>query len=131
MIRDVKLIKTQKRDKKMLVLKHEMDLYDFENEFRDELKDLTNEAIVIIFDSLSEIMAEGDYTVMHVRDYLRFQMRVMSLKEVINDYGYNMDLQDLEDDELIEAVEEYLQYNTYMLGSFEEDGITYFIFDEF
>ena len=115
----------------MLVLKHEMDLYDFENEFRDELKDLTNEAIVIIFDSLSEIMAEGDYSVMHVRDYIRYQMQVLSLKEVINSYGYLMALDDLEDDALIEEVEEYLQYNTYMLGSFEEDGTTYFIFDEF
>ena len=113
----------------MLVLKKELDLNEFEREFRDELKDISFDGIEIIFDSLCEIMAEGDYSVMHVRDYLRFQMRVSSLDEVINDYG--LDLDDVEDDNLFDAVEEYLQDHTYLLGYYEEDGITYFIFDEF
>lgn len=115
----------------MLVLKHEMDLQDFEREFRDELKDLSYDGIEIVFNSLCDVMAEGDYSVMDVRDYIRYQLQVMDLKEVIHSYGYNMDLQDLEDDALVEAVEEYLNHHTYLLGTFEEDGITYFIFDEF
>lgn len=113
----------------MLVLRKEMDFYDFKEEFSYVLEDLPFDAVELIFDSLCEVMAEGDYSVMHVRDYLRFQMQVMSLKEVIHDYG--LDMEDLEGDALIDAVEEYLQYHTYLLGSFEDDGEMYFIFDEF
>lgn len=113
----------------MLVLKNEMDLYDFEREFRDELKDLSYNGIEIVFNSLCEVMAEGNYSVMDVRDYLRFQMRVLSLDEVISDYIIDAD--DQEDDVLVEIVENYLNHNTYLLGTFEEDDITYFIFDEF
>ena len=68
--------------------------------------------------------------VMHVRDYLRFQMRVSSSDEVISDYSIDVDAED-DADAKIETVKEYLNYNTYLLGSYEEDGITYFIFDEF
>jgi len=113
----------------MLVLKNELDFYDFKSEFMDELTDLPNEAISIIFDSLCETMTNGDYTVTDVRDYLRFQLQVMSLNEVIDSYG--LDFGDLEDDELIEEVEDYLHYYTYLLGSFEEDGEIYFLFDKF
>lgn len=115
----------------MLVLKKELDLNEFENEFEDDLGYLSSEGVEIVFDALCDTMFDGDYTVTDVKDYLRFQMQVMSLDEVISAYGCNMDLQDLEDDALIEAVEDHLNYNTYMLGSYEEDGITYFIFDEF
>ena len=113
----------------MLVLRKELDLNEFENEFEDELKDLSSEGIEIVFDSLCEVMFED--TVDGVSDYLRYQMQVMSLEEVINDYGYNMDLDDVEDDELFDVVEKHLDDKTYLLGSYEEDGITYFIFDEF
>lgn len=113
----------------MLVLKQELDLQGFEREFRDELKDLSFDGIEIVFDSLCDVMAGGDYSVMQVRDYLRFQMRISSLDEVISDY--RIDTEDQEDDKLIEIVENYLNYNTYLLGMYEEDEITYFIFDEF
>lgn len=95
----------------MLVLKNEMDLYDFKNEFWDELKDLPDEAIVIIFDSLCEMMFEGDYSITHVRDYIRFQMRVPSLDEVIGDYSIDIDAED-DADAKIETVEKYLNYNS-------------------
>ena len=49
----------------------------------------------------------------------------------VSDYGYLMELEGLEGDELVETVEDYLNYNTILLGTFEDDGITYFIFDEF
>ena len=114
----------------MLVLKKELGLYEFKKEFRDELNGLTFDAIEIIFNTLCEHDLV-DETVGGVRDYLRFQMQVMSLKDVINSYGYMMELQDLEDDELVETVDEHLNNNTYVLGTFEEDGIIYFIFDEF
>jgi hypothetical protein len=114
----------------MLVLKKELGLWEFEREFRDELKDLTFDAIEIIFDALCEHDLV-DETVGSVRDYLRFQMQVMSLEEIIHSYGYLMDLEDLEGDELVEVVDEYLSNNTYVLGSFNEDDDIYYIFDEF
>lgn len=114
----------------MLVLKTELGLFEFEREFRDELKGLPLDAIEAIFDALCQYDLV-DETVTGIRDYLRFQMQVMSLEDVIHSYGYMMDLQDLEDDEIDEVVDDFLCNNTYVLGSFEEDGITYYIFDKF
>lgn len=120
----------------MLVLKKEMYLEDFEQEFDFELRGVSSEATAIIFDSLCEVNYNGDSTVDSVSDYLRFQVQVMSISEVINDYSYSMDLdgldvEDLEDEATIEAVTKYLEDNTYLLGTYEEDGETFFIFDEF
>lgn len=114
----------------MLVLKKELGLNEFEKEFRDELKDLPFDAVEMIFETLCQYDLI-DATLTSVRDYLRYQMQVMSLSEVIDSYGYIMDLQDLEDDELVETVEKHLNNHTHVLGLFEEDGIIYFIFDEF
>jgi hypothetical protein len=119
----------------MLVLKKELGLWEFEREFRDELKGLPLEAIEVIFNALCQFDLEAIEvifeTVGSVRDYLRFQMQVMSLEEIIHSYGYLMDLEDLEGDELVEVVDEYLSNNTYVLGSFDEDDDIYYIFDEF
>jgi hypothetical protein len=114
----------------MLVLKKELGLWEFEREFRDELKGLPLEAIEMIFDALCQYDLV-DETVGGIRDYLRFQMQVMSLEEIIHSYGYLMDLEDLEGDELVEVVDEYLSNNTYVLGSFDEDDDIFYIFDEF
>lgn len=114
----------------MLVIKKELDVQDFKNEFHRQLKDLSLEGVEMVFDSLCNAFYDGADE-MQIRDYLRFQMQVMSLEEVIDSYGYDMDLEDLEDDELIEAVENYLNDNTYLIGSYEEDDTIYFIFDEF
>lgn len=114
----------------MLVLKTELGLWEFEREFRDELKGLPIDAIEIIFNALCEYDLV-DETVTGISDYLRYQMQVMSLEDVIHSYGYLMDLDDLEDDEIDEVVDEFLCNNTYVLGTFEDDGIIYYIFDEF
>jgi len=118
----------------MLVLTKELELYEFEQEFKDELQDVGYEGIIIIFEALSDIMADGGHTVTDVRDYLRYQLQVLSVGDVVNDYGYIMDgldVEDLESPETIEAIEEFLIHKTYVMGKFEENGITYFIFDEF
>ena len=116
----------------MLVLKNEFDFYDFEDTFIDELEGFSRKAKVIIYDSLCEMMNNGNYTVTDVRDYLKHQVSVMSLDEVIDSYGYDMDLnEDLDDADLIEVVEDYLNNNTYVLGKFEESDETFFVFDFF
>ena len=115
----------------MLVLRKEMEIHEFEEEFSFELQGLSDEAVAIIYDSLCEVLLDGETTVDSVSDYIRFQVQVMSLEEVINDYGYNMDLDDVEEDDIIDTVKKYIDDRTYLLGFYEEDETTFFIFDEF
>jgi hypothetical protein len=115
----------------MLVLKKEMYLEDFDQEFIDELSSLPSEATAIIFDSLCETMGGGWWSVDDVSDYLRFDVQVMSLEEVINDYGYLLDLDDLELSEVADLIETFLDKKTYLLGTFEEYGEQFYIFDQF
>lgn len=116
----------------MLTIKKELDLNDFMNEYEDILpKD--QEACEIIFDSLCETMSEGAED-MTIRDYIRFQMNISTSNELLNDYDIidEEDIKDMDEDEINETIEEYLNYHTYLLGSYEDnDGLKYFIYDEF
>ena len=117
----------------MLTIKKELSFYDFQNEYDDILNDIEYQAHEIIFDSLSEMFFEGTDD-MTVRDYIRFQLQVMTLKEVLNDYNIldDEEKEDLNDEDILEVVEEYLNDNTYVLGSYVDDeGETVFLFDEF
>lgn len=117
----------------MLTIKKELSFYDFQNEYENILYDIEYQAQEIIFDSLSDMFFEGTDD-MAVRDYIRFQLQVMTLKEVLDDYNVLNDdeLQELDDDDILEVVEEYLNDNTYVLGSYVDDeGEIVFLFDEF
>lgn len=117
----------------MLTIKKELGFYDFQNEYEDILYDIEYQAHEIIFDSLCDMFFEGTDD-MTVRDYIRFQLQVMTLKEVLDDYNVLDDdeLQELDDEDILEVVEEYLNDNTYVLGSYVDDeGETVFLFDEF
>lgn len=117
----------------MLVLKKELDLEDFTDLFSDELDGIGEEGVSLIFDSICETSGASE-TETGISDYLRYQLQHMSVGEVVDDYGYGfdgIDLEDLEDPETLEAIEEYLCNNTYVIGKYEEDGETFFIFDEF
>lgn len=117
----------------MLTIKKELDFNDFQNEYRDILMDIDFEAQEIIFESLEQQSDDTNFDDMTIRDYIRFQVCISSSEELLNDYSIldEEELKELDDDEIIEKVEEYLNYNTYLLGSYEENGITYFIYDEF
>ena len=115
----------------MLVLRKEINFYEFVELFGYVLDNIGREGQSIIYDAVCEMFFEDEADETTIRDYLRYQMQVSALDDVINDYGYLMELEGLEDDELVETVEDYLNYNTILLGTFEDDGITYFIFDEF
>lgn len=117
----------------MLTIKKELDLNDFMNEYEDILKDLDYEACEIIFSSLEDIFCEGAED-MTIRDYVRFQMNISTSNELLNDYDIidPEDIEDMDEDEINEAIEEYLNDNTYLLGSYEDsEGVTCFIYDEF
>lgn len=117
----------------MLTIKKELSFYDFQNEYDDILNGIEYQAHEIIFESLSSMFYDG-IDDMTVRDYIRFQLQVMTLKEVLNDYNVldDEEKEDLNDDDILEVVEEYLNDNTYVLGSYVDDeGETVFLFDEF
>ncbi|MDD4468286.1 MAG: hypothetical protein RBR50_07480 [Candidatus Izemoplasmatales bacterium] len=116
----------------MLTIKKELDLNDFMNEYEDILPS-DYEACEIIFDNLEDIFCDGTDD-MTIRDYVRFQMMVSTAKELLNDYDIidEEDLQELDSDEVYEKIEEFLQENTMLLGSYEDDDCErVFIYDEF
>lgn len=118
----------------MLILRKELGFYEFMDEFSSYLEGVGREGIAIIYDALCDMMYEGNYSVVDVRDYLRFQLQHLSVGDVVHDYGYIMDgidLEDLEAPATLEAIEDFIIEHTFLLGKYEEDGITYFIFDEF
>ena len=116
----------------MLTIKKELNLQDFINEYDDILPN-DYEAYEIIFDSLCETMEDGMEDV-QVKDYIRFKMNISTQKELLSDYNIidEDEFKDLDNDEIHEKIENYLNYNTYYLGSYEDnDGETVYIYDEF
>lgn len=116
----------------MLTIKKELDFNDFMNEYGSILPD-DHDACEIIYDSLCETMYEGAED-MTIRDYIRFQMNISTSNELLNDYDIidDEDIEDMDEDEINEAIESYLNDNTYLLGSYEDnEGLTCFIYDEF
>ena len=116
----------------MLVVKKELDLQDFMNDYNDILPN-DYEANEIIFESL-EGLNENGMEDMTIRDYIRFQMKISTQKEIIEDYSIidENDIKEMEDEEIKEKIIDYLSYNTYFLGSYEdEEGQTVYIYDEF
>ena len=117
----------------MLTIKKELDLQDFINDYDFIMDAWDYEAKEIVFNSLCDCFYEGAED-MTIRDYLRFQLYVMTQDEVIDNYDVidGDDLKDMDEDEIHEAVEKYLNYHTYYLGSYEGvDGVMVYLFDEF
>ena len=116
----------------MLTIKKELSFDDFLNEYENILpKDY--EANEIIFDSLEQIFEDGTDD-MTIRDYIRFQMNISTAKELLHDYDIidPEDVEDMDEDEIDEAIETYLNENTYLLGKYgDSNGETCFIYDEF
>ena len=117
----------------MLTIKKELDLQDFINDYDDIMSGWDYEAKEIVFDSLCECFYEGAED-MAIRDYLRFQLEIQTQEDVISNYDVidDEDLKDMDEDEIHEAVENYLDNNTYLLGSYKDyNGVMVYLFDEF
>lgn len=116
----------------MLTVKKEMDLNDFMDEYATILPD-DREACEIIFSSLEERMTDGAED-MTIRDYIRFQLYISTQSELLSNYDIidEEEIKEMDEDEIHERIEEYLNYNTYLLGSYEDnDGVMVYIYDEF
>lgn len=117
----------------MLVIKKEIDFQEFEDLFSYELDYMTTEASRIIYEYLLD--RDEELTEEDISDFIRYQINVMSVDEIISVYNYMMDESEFEhledDEEIAEYVENFLNDYTQILGSFEEDGEKFFVFEEF
>lgn len=118
----------------MLVIKKALDFQEFDELFNYELNYLPDEARRIIYDFLVEQGEELEEE--NISDFIRYDINVMSVNDVINEYGYMMDEDDFDQpkedyDALAEYIENFLNDYTTVLGSYEEDGVIFFVFTEF
>lgn len=109
----------------MIKIYRDLNVYDFRNEF--EGLDNTSwadeyEALGVLFDCLVNTWDEPhDYTV--IRDWLRFQVMEMTTDEIKENYS-NI-FKDYSD--MIDFLNDY----SVVYGTYESNGITYYLFSEF
>lgn len=80
------------------------------------------QALSVLYDYLESIGDES-HEETNVRDWLRFQVMEMTADEI--EESYSIDL------ERFPEVEDFLNYCTMLYGTYESDGITYYLFSEF
>ena len=119
----------------MLVIKKELDFHDFLNDFSGVTEGLDYEACELIFNSLEDFAYNSNgIDEMTVKDYIRFQVQIQAQNEVLSNYNiiHDEEYQDMDEDDIHEAIENYLSYNTNYLGSYEDiNGVKIYVFDEF
>ena len=107
----------------MLVIKKELSYYDF-MEICEELaashyvRECNHGWMGIVYDYLVEVTSDIGEVMdeMKLRDFLRFDIDVMSEKEVKNNYDVDGD------------VEDYINYHSSLIGSYEVHNTTYYVF---
>ena len=107
-----------------------------EDDFIDEFKAynredaFSKEGLRILFESLERLASDYETNIEMDVIALCCEYIENSITDIIDDYG--IDVTDCDsDDEKSETVEDYLQYNTFVCGSYEDDGVTYFIYRAF
>ena len=97
-------------------------------DFIDKFRGLHNtawtdewQALSVLFDCLESI--DESHEEMNVRDWLRFQVMEMTAEEIEENYAIDF--------EQFPEVEDFLEYHTAIYGTYEHDGITYYLFSEF
>ena len=84
----------------------------------------------ILFESLKRLASDCETNIELDVIALCCEYIENSITDIIDDY--DIDITDCDsDDEKSETVEDYLQYNTYVCGSYEDNGVTYFIYQVF
>lgn len=119
-----------------VTVKMDLDFQNFSQQFSDVLPNsyVAQEAIFdVIASMVDDIYGEDGITEILLRDYIRFQLEVMSAEEVNEAYGIldDEEMATMSHDEVIEAIENHLYNYTAYHGSFIEDDTTYLLFDEF
>ena len=104
---------------------------DFINEFKayNREDNFSLEGLRILFESLEQTAIDCGRSIEIDVIALCCEYDEDSIVNIIN--LYNIDVTDCDEDEKIEVVEDYLQYNTFVCGSYEDDGVTYIIYQTF
>ena len=108
-----------------------------ENDFINEFKAYNREdnfslrGLRILFESIDQTAIDCEMNIEMDVIALCCEYNEDSIVNIIN--NYDIDITDcVSDDEKSETVEDYLQYNTSVCGSYEDDeGVTYFIYQAF
>ena len=106
---------------------------DFINEFKayNRQDNFSINGLRILFESLEQTAIDCGINIEMDVIGLCCEYSEDSIADIIN--NYDVDMTDCDSvDEKIETVEYYLQDNTYVCGSYEDDnGVTYFIYQAF
>ena len=105
---------------------------DFINEFKayNREDNFTFTGLRILFESLERLAIDCEKNIEIDVIALCCEYNEDSITDIIDDY--DIDVKDCNIDEKIETVEDYLQYNTFVCGSYEGgDGVTHFIYQAF
>ena len=104
---------------------------DFINEFKayNRQDNFSLEGLRILFESLEQLASDCGTNIEIDVIALCCEYNEDSIVNIINNYA--IDVTDCDEDEKIEVVEDYLQYNTFVCGSYEDDGVTYIIYQAF
>lgn len=106
---------------------------DFINEFKayNRMDNFSINGLRILFESLEQTAIDCGMNIEMDVIALCYEYNEDSIADIIN--NYDIDMTDCDsDDEKIETVEYYLQDNTFVCGSYEdENGVTFFIYQSF
>ena len=104
---------------------------DFINEFKayNRQDNFSAEGLRILFESLEQTAIDCEMNIEIDVIALCCEYDEDSVINLIN--LYDIDVTDCDEYEKIEVVEDYLQYNTSVCGSYEDDGVTYIIYQAF
>ena len=105
---------------------------DFINEFKlyNRLNNFSIKGLHILFESLEQTAIDCEKNIEMDVIALCCEYNEDSITDIINNYG--IDLRECFEEDVAEAVTEYLQDNTSICGQYEDDyGVTYFVYQAF
>ena len=111
-------------------MKQTINQYDFRNAFRNMRPDnFSYEGLEILFNSLEQYEADTGEEVELDVIALCCDYSELTAEEIQRQYSVEHDVED--ESSLEEQVEDFLACNTWVLGSHEKDGKTYYVFKQF
>lgn len=116
-----------------MLIQRDITVYEFRDMFRDAGRqdNFSYEGLQVLFDYLENLSEDIGQPIELDVVALCCDYNELSWRDVAQEYSVDIESYDEEDDQ-IEAVREFLQYNTSLCGEFEdsEDGVT-FVFQVF
>lgn len=114
-------------------MKKTVDLYDFRREFEYAGREnqFRYEALGIIFDWIEELDADtGEDTELDVIG-ICCSFDEAEAGDIFNTYSIECDDDEPSDEDVIEAVRDYLHHNTSVCGEYEDGDKTFFVYAQF